>query len=709
MNRQQGDNRGLEHGLPFPLGASWDGRGTNFAVYSESAEAVELCLFGEEGDEWRVELPDQKAFVHHGYLPGVGPGQRYGFRVHGDWAPHHGQRANASKLLLDPYAKAISGDVTWNPAVFGHRQDCPQLPNLVDSAPFVPRSVIVDDAFEWGDDRPLRHPWHEVVIYETHVRGLSKTHPGVPPELRGTYAGMAHDAIINHLVDLGVTAVELMPIHHFIPEGFLAARGLTNYWGYSTAGFFAPHGPYAAAGDTGGQVQEFKALVRRLHSAGIEVLLDVVYNHTTEGNHLGPTLSLRGLDNATYYRLMDEDPFYYRDFTGTGNTLNVQHPAALHLVMDSLRYWVETMHVDGFRFDLASTLAREAYSVDRQSAFFDLIHQDPIINRTKLIAEPWDVGPGGYQVGNFPPLWSEWNAHFRDDVRDFWRGADHGVSRFASRLSGSSDVYETGGRRPTASINFVTSHDGYTLADLVAYEERHNDANGEESRDGHHDNRSWNGGAEGPTTDPLIRANRARRQRAMLATLLLAQGVPMLSGGDEIGRTQFGNNNAYAQDNEITWYDWEHADRDLLAFTQRLVRLRHRHPVFRQRRFFSGERAEGSSLDDIGWFRPDGEPMTDDDWDVGFARAISVFLNGYAVGPQGPRLEPVVDHSFLILCNASPDSMVFRVPRGLGGEQWRVVLDTAASENRDELVASQDDWKAEAWSLVLLQRDRLQH
>ncbi len=703
------DRRTIELGNPFPLGAAFDGRGTNFALYSESADVVELCLFDDDGIESRVVLPEQQAFVHHVYLPGIEPGQRYGYRVHGHWNPTNGARANSRKLLLDPYAKAVEGEVTWHPSVFGHDPDDPLLPNLLDSAPYVPRSIVVADAFDWGDDAPPRTRWHETVIYETHVRGLTMRHPGVPEELRGTYAGVAHPAIIEHLVTLGVTAVELMPVHHFVPEGYLADRKLTNYWGYSTAAFFAPHAAYSASGQRGEQVNEFKHLVRTLHQAGIEVILDVVYNHTTEGTEAGPTLSLRGIDNAVYYRLSEEDRSRYLDFTGTGNTLNMQHPATLHLVMDSLRYWAQEMHVDGFRFDLASTLAREAYSVDRLSAFFDLIHQDPIINRTKLIAEPWDVGPGGYQVGNFPPLWSEWNARFRDDVRDFWRGEHGSLNEFAYRFTGSSDLYQTGGRRPTASINFVTCHDGYTLADLVTYEQRHNDANGEENRDGHHDNRSWNGGIEGPTNDPVIRENRRRRARSLMATLLLSQGVPMISGGDEIGRTQRGNNNAYAQDSGISWHDWDRADPELLEFTRHVIELRRTHPVFRQRRFFRGVRATGSSLDDVGWFRPDGAAMTPDDWHVGYARSLSVFLNGHAVGSQGPGIGRVVDHSFLLLFNGSEEAVGFTVPEGLGGERWRVVLDTADGSSHDELLAASDDWKVAAWSLVVLERDRIQH
>ena len=694
-------------GEPFPLGADWDGQGTNFALFSEQATAVELCLFDADGIEQRIELPEQTTHVHHGYFPGVGPGQRYGYRVHGPWAPHLGQRFNPRKLLLDPYALAIEGEVKWNPAVFGHKAGKPSQPSLLDSAPYVPRSMVIDTSFDWEDDAPPRIPLHRSVIYETHVRGLTMTHPDVPPELRGTFAGMATQPIIDHLSYLGVTAVELLPIHHFIPEGFLIEKGLTNYWGYSTAGFFAPHGPYSASGQSGEQVGEFKHLVKTLHRAGIEVIIDVVYNHTTEGNEDGPTLSLRGIDNETYYRLGTDDLSKYHDFTGTGNSLNVRHSATLQLVMDSLRYWVVDMHVDGFRFDLASTLARDLFEVDRLATFFDLIHQDPVINRVKLIAEPWDVGPGGYQVGNFPPLWSEWNAQYRDDIRDFWRGSAGSVGELALRFTGSSDLYATTGRRPSASINFITAHDGFTLADLVSYENKHNEENGESNNDGHSDNRSWNGGAEGPTDDPQIVENRRRRTYSLLATLLLSQGVPMISGGDEIGRTQKGNNNAFAQDNEISWYDWSAVDEDLLAFTSRLLELRASHPVFRRRRFFEGKPVKGSSLEDIGWFRPDGQPMTPEDWRVWHAKALSVFLNGNALGPEGPTLEPAVDRSFLVMCNASDTELGFSVPVGLGGASWRVVIDTANSSKHNEQVATSDNWTVDAWALVLLERDSI--
>jgi glycogen operon protein len=691
-------------GAPYPLGATYDGSGTTFSLYTEVADRVELCLFDDDGTETRVELPEVTAFCHHGHLPGIGPGQRYGYRVHGPWDPPAGHRCNPAKLLLDPYSKAVEGEVADGDLIYDHRQGSTDEPDDRDSAPAMPRSVVINPYFDWGDDRPPRIELHRTVIYETHVRGLTIRHPDVPPELRGTYAGMAHPAVVDHLVQLGVTAVELLPVHHFVPERELVERGLTNYWGYCSLAYLAPHGPYSASGQRGQQVQEFKTLVRSLHQADIEVILDVVYNHTGEGGANGPTYAFRGIDNATYYRLDGSDRRRYVDYTGTGNSLNVRHPQVLKLIMDSLRYWILEMHVDGFRFDLASALARELHDVDRLAAFFDLIHQDPVVSQVKLIAEPWDVGDGGYQVGNFPILWSEWNGRYRDGVRDCWRGAYEAVADLASRFTGSSDLYEWTGRRPVASINFLTAHDGFTLADLVTYEHKRNEANGEDNRDGEDHNRSWNSGVEGPTDDPAILDIRARRRRSMLATLLLSQGVPMLLGGDELGRSQGGNNNAYCQDNEISWYDWETVDEGLLAVTRRLIGFRAAHPVFRRRRWFQGRPERGSGLDDIGWYTPAGEQMSDEDWRVGQATSLAVFLNGQAIPSPGPRGERIVDDSFLVLFNARADPLDFVVPDGLGGSRWEVVLDTAEPEGHERVVVAADEWTVSSWSLVVLQR-----
>ncbi|HLI57544.1 MAG TPA: glycogen debranching protein GlgX, partial [Actinomycetota bacterium] len=593
-------------GQPFPLGASYDGAGTNFSLFSEVATGVDLCLFDEDGAEECIPLTEVTALCWHGYLPNIGPGQRYGFRVHGPWDPAAGQRCNSAKLLLDPYAKAVEGQVEWDPAVFGYPLGGDDMTaDDRDSAPFVPKSVVTNPFFDWGVDRPPSTPWHETVVYETHVKGFTKLHPDVDEELRGTYAGLAHPAAIEHLKGLGVTAVELMPVHQFIQDHYLIEKNLRNYWGYNSIAFLAPHNEYAASGQRGEQVGEFKAMVRALHEAGIEVILDVVYNHTAEGNHLGPTLSLKGIDNAAYYRLVDDDSRYYMDYTGTGNSLNMRIPHTLQLVMDSLRYWVTEMHVDGFRFDLASTLARGLHEVDRLSAFFDIIQQDPVISQVKLIAEPWDVGEGGYQVGNFPPLWSEWNGKYRDTVRDFWRGESATLPEFASRITGSSDLYQSDGRHPSASINFVTAHDGFTLADLVSYNDKHNEANGEDNNDGESHNRSWNCGAEGETDDPEVRALRRRQQRNFLSTLFLSQGVPMLLGGDEMGRTQGGNNNAYCQDNEISYLDWERAAgddaRQLTEFTARLIALRQRYELLRPARFLHGVEVR-DGITDSAWY-----------------------------------------------------------------------------------------------------------
>ena len=668
-------------GDSYPLGATYDGAGTNFGLFSEVAQRVELCLFDDDGTESRVDLREVDGFVWHGYLPGISPGQRYGYRVHGPYNPSAGPRCNPSKLLLDPYAKAIDGHVTWGQPVFSYLFGHPDRRNNTDSAPYVPRSVVVNPYFDWGLDRPPRIQYHETIIYEAHVRGLTMQHPVVPEEQRGTYLGLAHPAIISHLRRLGVTAIELMPVHQYVTDSHLDDRGLRNYWGYNTIGYFAPHNGYASSGTRGQQVQEFKTMVRTLHEAGIEVILDVVYNHTAEGNHLGPTLSFRGIDNAAYYRLVDDDKRYYMDTTGTGNSLLMRHPHVLQMIMDSLRYWVLDMHVDGFRFDLAAALARQFHEVDRLSAFFDLVQQDPVVSQVKLIAEPWDVGDGGYHVGNFPPLWSEWNGKYRDTIRDFWRGQHATLPEFASRLTGSSDLYQQDSRRPVASVNFVTAHDGFTLTDLVSYDHKHNEANGEDNRDGSDDNRSWNCGAEGPTGDRGILALRARQKRNFLTTLLLSQGVPMLLAGDEMGRTQQGNNNAYCQDNEISWVDWavrSEDDQELLEFVRRLIRLRAEHAVFRRRRFFRGQSIRGRQrLGDIAWFTLAGEEMTGHDWDAGFAKSLTVFLNGRAISEPDRRGERIEDDSFLLLFNASEQDLTFTVPPRRYGQRWAKALDTA--------------------------------
>jgi isoamylase len=650
-------------GTSYPLGASWDGTGTNFALFSEAAERVELCMFDERGRETRLDLPEADGFVWHGYVVGVGPGQRYGYRVHGPYGADH--RCNPAKLLLDPYGKAVVGDVTWHEALFSYHFSAPARLNTLDSAPYMPKNVVVNPFFDWGDDRAPRTPYHETLIYEAHVKGLTRRHPAIPADQRGTYAGVAHPAMVDHLQQLGVTAIELMPVHQYVSEHSLVSRGLTNYWGYNTIGFLAPHNAYSSSGQLGEQVLEFKSMVRTLHAAGIEVILDVVYNHTAEGDHLGPTLSFRGIDNAAYYRLENGHNI---DYTGCGNSLNMRHPHSLQLIMDSLRYWVLEMHVDGFRFDLAAALAREFHDVDRLAAFFDLVQQDPVVSQVKLIAEPWDVGEGGYQVGNFPPLWTEWNGKYRDTVRDFWRGREGMLPEFASRLTGSSDLYASDGRRPLASINFVTCHDGFTLRDLVSYDRKHNEPNGEDNRDGSDDNRSWNHGVEGDTDDPRVLALRARQARNFIATLLLSQGVPMLSHGDELGRTQRGDNNAYCQDNELSWLAWP-GDEELAGFVRRVSELRSDHPVFRRRRFFTGE------LRDITWLTPSGEEMTERG--VGYAKAIAVRLNGDAITEPDPRGQRVRDDSFLLLCNAHSESIAFRIPDF--GERWEVVLDTATA------------------------------
>jgi glycogen operon protein len=675
-------------GRPYPLGATFDGLGTNFSLFSELATGVDLCLFDARGRETRHPLTEVTGYCWHGYLPKVGPGQPYGFRVHGPYHPSKGQRCNPNKLLLDPYAKAFDGRVQWNEAVFPYRFDeGPDSRNDDDSAPYVPRSVVHQPYFDWMGDRCLDIPFHETVIYETHVRGFTKRHPDSPEELRGTYAGLAHPAAIRYLKRLGITAVELMPVHQFIHDKHLVDQGLRNYWGYNSIGYFAPDESYSSDPRPGGAVAEFKAMVRELHRNGIEVILDVVYNHTAEGNHMGPVLSFKGIDNPAYYRLVSNDRRYFMDYTGTGNSLNMRHPHVLQLIMDSLRYWVLEMHVDGFRFDLAATLARELHAVDRLSAFFDLIQQDPVISQVKLIAEPWDVGEGGYQVGNFPPVWSEWNGKYRDCVRDFWRGTDQTLGEFAYRFTGSSDLYANTARLPFASINFVTAHDGFTLADLVSYNHKHNEANGENNRDGHDHTRSWNCGVEGPTDDPAVLALRARQQRNILATLMLSQGVPMLLGGDEIGRTQRGNNNAYCQDNEISWYDWENIDSELLSFTTRLIAFRQLHPVFRRRRWFLGRAIHGADVRDIGWYTLDGKQMEERSWGVGYAKTLAVFLNGTTVPNPHVHGPPAVDDSFYVLVNAHHEPLTFRLPRArLGAKAWQKVLDTAVGWVDEEVI-----------------------
>ena len=669
-------------GVPYPLGATYDGSGTNFALFSEVARRVELCLFDADGAEQRIELPEMDGFVWHAFLPSVEPGQRYGYRVHGPHAPEHGQRCNPNKLLLDPYGKAVDGAIEWHPSLFGYNFGDPNSRNDDDSGPYMPKSVVINPYFDWGNDRSPRRPYSQSVIYEAHVKGLTMLHPEIPEDMRGTYSAIAHPVIVDHLKSLGVTAIELMPVHHFITDQVLHEIGLTNYWGYNTIGFFAPDPNYAFATGPGGQVQEFKTMVRALHDAGIEVILDVVYNHTAEGNHLGPTICFRGIDNAAYYRLVENDKRHYMDYTGTGNTLNVRQPHSLQLIMDSLRYWVTEMHVDGFRFDLASALAREFYDVDRLSSFFDLVQQDPIVSQVKLIAEPWDVGPGGYQVGNFPPQWTEWNGKYRDTVRDFWRGEHSTLGEFAARITGSSDLYAHSGRRPVASVNFVTCHDGFTMQDLVSYDHKHNLANGENNHDGESHNRSWNCGVEGPTDDREILELRTQQRRNLMATVMLSQGVPMICHGDELGRTQGGNNNGYCQDNPTTWIDWASADNDLITFTRGLAALRNAHPVFRRRRFFDGRPVErrDDNLPDIAWIRPDGTAMAQHDWGSGFGRAIAVYLNGDGIPDRDARGQRVTDDTFLICFSAHHERIDFVLPPPEYGKEWRAVVDTAQAK-----------------------------
>ncbi len=691
------------------MGATYDGSGVNFALFSEVAERVELCLVDDDGAETRLDLPEVDGFVWHGYVPQMQPGQRYGYRVHGPFDPESGHRCDPSKLLLDPYAKAVEGQVTNDQALFSYEFSDPEQRNTEDSLGKTMLGVVTNPYFDWGHDRPPRHEYHESIIYEAHVKGLTMTHPDIPEEIRGTYAAIGHPAVIEHLTDLGVTALELMPVHQFVQDTSLQSQGLSNYWGYNTIGFLAPHNGYARS-DRGEQVTEFKAMVKALHEADIEVILDVVYNHTAEGNEMGPTICFRGIDNAAYYRLVDDAKEHYYDTTGTGNSLLMRNPHVLQLIMDSLRYWVTEMHVDGFRFDLAATLARQFHEVDKLSAFFDLIQQDPVISQVKLIAEPWDIGEGGYQVGGFPPLWTEWNGKYRDTVRDFWRGEPGSLGEFASRLTGSSDLYEHSGRKPIASINFVTAHDGFTLRDLVSYNEKRNEANGEDGRDGESHNRSWNCGVEGPTDDPEVNALRRRQQRNFLTTLLLSQGVPMIAHGDELGRTQDGNNNVYCQDNETAWMDWDLSEeqRELVAFTSSVASLRRDHPVFRRRRFFAGSADHGgqSERGDIAWFQPGGESMGEHDWSDGEARTMMVFLNGDAIPGPDTRGQRVVDDSFLVLFNADRDPCDFVLPTDEWGQRWSVEVDTAADALEPEWHEAASTVGVEGRAVLVLRNPR---
>jgi len=689
-------------GNPYPQGAKWDGAGVNFSLFSEHATGAELCLYDDRDNNLetcRIAITEQTDCVWHIYLQGAKPGLRYGYRVHGPYDPNNGQRFNPAKLLVDPYAKSIDGFLRWDDALFGYtigHSDADLSRDDRDSAPFVPKSVVVDPFFDWRNDSQLHIPWHETIIYELHVKGFTMLHPEIPADLRGTYAGLAHPAAIEYLKKLGITSVELMPIHHSVADRHLLQRGLTNYWGYNSLGFFAPDARFSAAGSAGDQVAEFKNMVRTLHSAGLEVILDVVYNHTAEGNHLGPTVCFRGIDNTAYYRAVDGQPRYYMDYTGCGNTLNMRHPRALQLLMDSLRYWVTEMHVDGFRFDLAAALARELHEVDRLGAFFDIIHQDPTLSQVKLIAEPWDLGEGGYQVGNFPVLWSEWNGRYRDCVRDYWRGSDQGIAEFASRLTGSSDLYESGGRKPYASINFLTAHDGFTLNDLVSYNDRHNENNGEENRDGEPNNRSWNCGVEGPAGDNrAVNVLRARQKRNFIATLFLSLGVPMLLAGDELGRSQRGNNNAYCQDNEISWLDWDAIDSKQLEFTRQIIEFRKQHPVFFRRKWFQGKSIRGSDVNDLAWFRPDGEQMSDEDWGAGFAKSLGLFLNGDEIPGVDAAGRRILDQSFYLIFNAHWEPVEFVLPAERWGQSWTRVLDT-----RNGDAPAEDDWQRAAGTKI---------
>ena len=707
-------NTAVYPGSPYPLGATWDGKGVNFALYAESANGVDLCLFNEITDDTesvKIRMKERSYQVWHAYVPGLEPGQLYGYRVYGPYEPHNGNRFNPHKLLIDPYAKAISGTIQWKDALFGYKVGDPDADlsfSDTDSAPYIPKSVVIDDHFDWEGDKYPKIPYHQTIIYEAHVKGFTQMRLDIPENIRGTYAGIAHPVSISYLKQLGITAIELMPVHHFVNDRILQEQGLTNYWGYNTIGFFAPDIRYSGSGVLGGQVVEFKNMVKELHKAGIEVILDVVYNHTGEGNQMGPTLSFRGIDNTSYYRLTG-DKRYYMDYTGTGNTLNVMQPNVLRLIMDSLRYWVLDMHVDGFRFDLAATLARELHEVDRLGAFFDIIHQDPVISQVKLIAEPWDLGEGGYQVGKFPPGWAEWNGKYRDCVRDFWRGADSMLGEFALRFTGSPDLYENDYRHPTASINFITAHDGFTLNDLVSYNEKHNWENGENNNDGESNNRSWNCGAEGATEDPEINQLREQQKRNFLTTLFLSQGVPMLVAGDEISRTQRGNNNAYCQDNEISWINWQEADTDLLRFTQKLIHLYKHHPSFSRRGWFQGRPIKGIGLEDIAWFLPDGNEMTEENWNHDFAKSLGVYLNGQGIRSVGPKGEKITDDSFYIIFNAYHGPLDYKLPSVKYGPGWIKIIDTAEdkiTEENGESYQPEQVIKVQGRSVILLKQSK---
>lgn len=696
-------------GKPYPLGATWDGNGVNFALFSDNATSVELCLFDdaveEKEPEVRIKLTERTHQVWHCYLPDVRPGQLYGYRVHGPYEPENGHRFNANKVLIDPYAKAISGTINWHDSLFAyeigaHEEDLSF--STSDSSPYVPKAVVIDPSFDWEDDQPPRTPYHQSVIYETHVKGFTQQHPDIPEGIRGTYAAIGHPACIKYLADLGVTAIELMPVHHFIADRHLLEKELTNYWGYNTIGFFAPDIRYTGRVESGGQVQEFKEMVKSLHKAGIEVILDVVYNHTGEGNHMGPTLSLKGIDNSSYYRLVEGAKRYYNDYTGTGNTLNAMLPNVLRYIMDSLRYWITEMHVDGFRFDLAATLARELHEVNMLGGFFDIIYQDPVISQVKLIAEPWDVGEDGYQVGNFPSGWAEWNGKFRDCIRDYWIGADSMLGEFGQRFTGSPDLYQEDYRKPTASINFITAHDGFTLNDLVSYNEKHNEANGEDNNDGENHNRSWNCGIEGPTSNEEIVKLRNRQKRNLLTTLFLSQGVPMLVAGDEFGRTQQGNNNAYCQDNEISWLNWAAADQELLGFTRRLIALRLKHPVFRRRKWFKGKPVKGKGPEDIAWFLPGGDEMEDHNWDHDFARSLGIYLNGFGLHSVDAKGIPIKDDSFYLMFNAYDQHIDYRLPAFLINKDWEIVLDTSNDDVFEKSLNNQETIRVEGRAVVVL-------